>query len=87
MYKIKVTSKQEGAKRAKKAESGPLFYTVDAAKEFIYLSIKRQESLCWKAWGMMVTDTTSKENTVTAEYKPAMILYRKLMQTYEIVEG
>lgn len=87
MFKIKVITKQEGKKRSKKQESASLFNTVDAAKEFIYLSIKRQESLCWKAWGMMVTETTSKENTITAEYKPAMILFGKLVQTFEIIEA
>ena len=87
MFKIKVTTKQEGKKRSKKQESGAIFNTVDAAKEFIYLSIKRQESICWKAWGMMVTNTTSKENTITAEYKPAMILFGKLVQTFEIIEA
>lgn len=87
MFKIKVTTKQEGKKKSKKQVSAALFGSVDEAKEFIYLSIKRQESLCWKAWGMMVTDTTSKENTVTAVYRPALTLFGKLTQTFEIAEA
>lgn len=87
MFKIKVTTKQDGKKKTIRQTSAALFHDVDEAKEFIYLSIKRQESLCWKSWGLMVTDTTSKENTVTAVYRPALTLFGKLTQTFEIAEA
>ena len=85
MFKVKVESKQEGRKRTRRMESLDTFKTEEEANKFIDSVIKEQESLCWKSWGMMVTEQRIENGKRIAWYRPAIILYADLTQSFEIV--
>lgn len=84
MFRIRVTSKQ-GNKRAKRQVSSDLFPTMEAARGFIADSIRRQEKLCWRGWGMCATYTEENGNMTTATYKSPIIFVDALVQTFEIL--
>lgn len=85
MYRVKLESKQEGRKKAKRVVSMDTFDTIDNAHDFINSCIEQQEATCWKAWGLEVTQIDRNETTVTATYQPAIIFYRNLVQKFEII--
>ena len=85
MYRVRMESKQEGRKKIKRVESLDKFDTVEAAQAFIDSCIKQQESMCWKAWGLMVTEKHQDGGKLVVDYNPAIILYAKLTQSFEIV--
>lgn len=85
MFKVKMESKQEGRKKVKRCASTDTFLTEQEAQEFIDSVIKQQEQMCWKAWGLMVTDKHQDGNKLIVDYNPAIIFYAKLTQTFEIV--
>lgn len=86
MYRVRVTSKQ-GQRRMKKQISTETFPTVEAARSFIADSIHRQEKLCWRGWGLCTVEATEAGNVTTAIYRPAMVLFDQLVQTFTITEA
>lgn len=85
MYRVKLTSKTEGRKKAKKIVSKDTFDSYFEAGMFIQSCIDNQEKICWRGWGMCAVEKTEKDNTVTVEFKPPLVFLSSLIQTYEII--
>lgn len=85
MYRVRMESKQEGRKKIKRMESLDSFATEAEANKFIDDVIKQQESLCWKAWGIMLTEQREENGKRIAWYRPGCIIYASLTQSFEIV--
>ena len=85
MYRVRIESKQEGRKKVKRVESLDSFQTMEEANKFIDDVIKRQESLCWKSWGIMLTEQSEENGKRIAWYRPGCIIYASLTHTFEIV--
>ena len=85
MYRVRMESKQEGRKKIKRCESFDTFLTEEDAHKFINDVIRQQEQMCWKAWGLMVTDKRKEGGKLIVDYNPAIIFYAKLTQTFEII--
>lgn len=85
MYRVRMESKQEGRKKVKRCASTDIFLTEQEAQDFIDSCIHKQEQICWKAWGLMVTDKRKDGSKLIVDYNPAIIFYAKLTQTFEIV--
>ena len=85
MYRVRMESKQEGRKKIVRKESFDKFMTEEEAHKFIDGVIKQQEQICWKSWGLMVTEKHQDGNKLIVDYNPAIIFYAKLTQTFEIV--
>ena len=91
MFKVLVTSKQ-GKKRPRRQVSNDTFSTIQEARAFIDLSISRQMSLCWRAWGLcdvqQQRDGLQEDpRRVVVVYRPALVLFDSLVQTFTIQEA
>lgn len=87
MFRVRVISKQ-GKKRALRQVSQDVFDTLQEARAFVDLSISRQEALCWRAWGLHdVQQQQEDPRRIVAAFRPALLLFDVLIQTYEIVEA
>lgn len=87
MFKVRVESKQEGRKKIKRMESLDSFATEAEANKFIDDVIKQQESLCWKSWGIMLTEQREEDGKRIAWYRPGCIIFASLTQTFEIISA
>lgn len=86
MFKVLVTSKQ-GKKRPLRQVSNDTFSTLQEARAFVDLSISRQEALCWRAWGLHdVQQQQEDPRRVVVVYRPALVLFDSLVQTFTIQE-
>jgi hypothetical protein len=86
MFKVLVTSKQ-GKKRPRRQVSNDTFSTIQEARDFIKLSISRQEALCWRAWGLCDVQQQRDGLQVVVKYAPALVLLDSLVQTFTIKEA
>lgn len=86
MFLVRVISKQ-GKKRPLRQVSNDTFSTIQEARDFINISISRQEALCWDAWGLHdVQQQEEDPRRVVVVFRPALLLFNSLVQTYTIQE-
>ena len=87
MFRVRVVSQIEGKRKGKRQISTDTFLTHEDAEAFVNDSIRRQESICWKAWGLMVTKRNEQDGKLMVDYIPACNLFAKLSQTFEIMSA
>lgn len=87
MFKVRVESVLEGKKKARRQVSTDTFTTKAEADAFVESCIGKQESLCWRSWGLMVTERNEQEGKLRVHYRPACTLFASLTQTYEVISA
>lgn len=87
MFKVRVTSHLEGNRKQRKQVSTDTFRTREEADAFVESCISKQESLCWRSWGLMVTERNEQDGKLRVHYRPACTLFASLTQTYEVISA
>lgn len=87
MYKVRVESILEGKKKVRRQVSTDTFRTQAEADSFVESCIKKQESLCWKSWGLMVAERKEQDGKLRVDYRPACTLFASLTQLYEVISA
>ena len=88
MYRVRMESKQEGRKKIVRKESFDKFMTEEEAHEFIDGVITQQEQICWKSWGLLMTNRIMQDDgKLRVEYNPACTIFASLTQLYEVISA